>query len=113
MAVVALSTRTFRVSPRGGLPNIVRMAPGETDVLALDFTDCVAAGVTLSAVPSWTASSALVTLGGTGLTDGLVAGVVVTAGSAEGEVLLTCRATVATNAREYYRTLTVHVRTAT
>lgn len=110
MAVVAISTRTFRVSADNDVPPQIRMAPSEVEVVALDFTDVVGTDGTLSATPAWTAASSVVTLGGEGLTNGVTAGVVVTAGSSEGDVVITCRATLATNSREYRRSITIHVR---
>ena len=110
MAYTPLTARTFRASPSGSLPIVVRMAPGDIEVFALDLTDCMLASDTVSGIPAWSTSSSVVTLGGENLNGGTQAVVLVTAGSAEGEALLTCSATVTLNNRTFKRSIAIHVR---
>ena len=111
MAYNPLAARTFKASPTGGLPIVVRMAPGDVEILALDLSECMLDADTISGTPGWAASPAgIVTLGGEALIGTTVSAVLVTAGSSEGTTLITCSATITANSRVYKRSITVQVR---
>lgn len=111
MAFNPLPERTFRVAPNGGAFNVVRMAPGDIDVLALDFADCLLADDTISGVPGWSATpSGIVTITGEALIGTTVGAALIIVGSGEGTVTLTCSATITPNSRTYKRSITVQVR---
>lgn len=110
MPTVPLSGRTARARQDANVCAIMRIGTGETDTFAIDFTDLAQSGELVSGTPGWAQSTALLTELSEGLS-GYVATCKVTAGSTEGECILTCTFTLSDTGRTFKRSIVVQVRT--
>jgi len=110
MPLAAHASRTFVMSPAPGRIPVVRMATGEIETFAFDLSELPAGSDSVNGTPSWAASSNVVAATSESLVGGVTANVQVTAGSSEGNALLTCTVTM-TSSRVYKRSVAVQVRT--